>query len=323
MEAVNNYIETDLGNVAPNPCGEYTPGRKYEYLDMVALAGGSYICIVEGTDTAPVAGQTTKQWQCVATPGDLTPEYTAMHDDVANKAEQVEADTEEVKDLAQSVAGMETNVDNLQKQAQESAEKASKDKTSTSGYAAAAEKSAENAALSEQNVDAQVASFTPFVEEKKIEAGNYIAAERKKAVDAVTSQADASTKKVRDDTEKYIEEEEQKALQEMEQAGDKFLTDVAKIKDTVTTEGTKQIGLVEKTGAAQVKAVEDKGAEQTEKVTSEGATQVANVQAAAAEIIADLDQIQQNHNDIVDKLANAKLSILENGLLHIERTDEK
>ena len=100
-ETVNEYNETDLGNVAPNPRGDYSETAEYEYLDLVAYAGGSYLCIKEdGTisGTAPTPGKTTEIWQEVSRPGNLTPEYVAMHDDVVNKAASVAED-------AASVAG--------------------------------------------------------------------------------------------------------------------------------------------------------------------------------------------------------------------------
>ena len=42
MNTENNYIETDLGNVALNPRGEYDSSAAYEYLDAVSYQGGSY-----------------------------------------------------------------------------------------------------------------------------------------------------------------------------------------------------------------------------------------------------------------------------------------
>ena len=38
----NNYVNTDLGNVALNSCGEYNADSSYEYLDTVNYEGGSY-----------------------------------------------------------------------------------------------------------------------------------------------------------------------------------------------------------------------------------------------------------------------------------------
>ena len=98
----NNYQETDLGNVAPHLADEYDPEASYEYLDTVSYKGGSYACRVEdGTVTgiAPAHGKNTDTWQSLTLPGDLTPEYIAMHDDVVNKAEQVEASRAAVEQL--------------------------------------------------------------------------------------------------------------------------------------------------------------------------------------------------------------------------------
>ena len=87
METENRYIETDLGNVAPNPRGDYNAEATYEYLDLVVYQGGSYLCIADTSKgVAPESGKTTAVWQVLSLPGDLTPEYVAMHDDVANKA---------------------------------------------------------------------------------------------------------------------------------------------------------------------------------------------------------------------------------------------
>lgn len=57
----NNYQETDLGNVSPNPRGEYDSTAEYEYLDLVSYKGGSYLCTVElgetVTNVSPAAGK--------------------------------------------------------------------------------------------------------------------------------------------------------------------------------------------------------------------------------------------------------------------------
>lgn len=47
MQTENTYIETDLGNIALNPRGEYSDEVSYEYLDTVSYKGGSYICVAE------------------------------------------------------------------------------------------------------------------------------------------------------------------------------------------------------------------------------------------------------------------------------------
>ena len=63
MEAKNRYIETDLGNVAPNPRGNYSAEATYEYLDLVVYKGGSYLCVADASQgTAPEPGKTTAVW---------------------------------------------------------------------------------------------------------------------------------------------------------------------------------------------------------------------------------------------------------------------
>lgn len=113
----NHYIETDLGNVSPNPRGEYDPSAQYEYLDLVNYEGGSYLCLAElgttVTGTAPEAGKNTDYWQLVTLPGNLTPEYIAMHDNVVNKAKQVEDSRAAVKQSQQEVEAAQINVQQL------------------------------------------------------------------------------------------------------------------------------------------------------------------------------------------------------------------
>lgn len=73
MNTENHYQETDLGNIAPNPRGEYSESETYEYLDYVYYQGGSYLCLAELgttiTGVAPEPGKTTEYWQAVALPG--------------------------------------------------------------------------------------------------------------------------------------------------------------------------------------------------------------------------------------------------------------
>lgn len=75
----NNYVNTDLGNVALNSCGEYNADSSYEYLDTVNYEGGSYFCKVEFpkkiSGIAPKAGVSTEFWQLLTIPGDATSEY--------------------------------------------------------------------------------------------------------------------------------------------------------------------------------------------------------------------------------------------------------
>lgn len=199
MNTENRYQETDLGNVSPNPRGEYVPGTEYEYLDLVTFEGGSYICLAEpGTTTteAPESGKNTKFWQCMTIPGDMTPEYVAMHDRVVNLSEQVEADAEEARTAEQNVSGMKENVTQMQEQTRQYAESAEQSKDSAAGYAASADTSRRAAETSEQNINAQVTGFDAHVAEKTSESEQSIEAARIAANKAILAQQEQSVNEV-------------------------------------------------------------------------------------------------------------------------------
>lgn len=203
MNTENNYIETDLGNVSPSPCGEYDPSAQYEYLDLVSYQGGSYLCLIElGTKvsgTAPEAGKNTDTWQLVTLPGNLTPEYVAMHDDVANKAKQVESSRAAVEQSQQNVEAAQTDVQQLHSNTTEAAQEASDSRDSAAGYASAAEQSRKATKESEENVTAQVTGFDSHVTEKTLEAVQSVESARQTAVDTVIAQQNKSVQEVKSD----------------------------------------------------------------------------------------------------------------------------
>ncbi len=207
-ETVNEYRETDLGNVAPNPRGDYSETAEYEYLDLVAYAGGSYMCILaEGTvtGTAPTPGKTTEIWQEVSRPGNLTPEYVAMHDDVVNKAASVAEDAASVAADRVQVEGMKENVAALQEQTAQDAQLTKVYRESAAGYASAAETSRMAAGESEENIRALVNGFDAHVEEQKTSAQEDITTSRQAAIKAIASQQVLSVNAVKQEGQKAID----------------------------------------------------------------------------------------------------------------------
>ena len=207
----NRYIETDLGNVAPNPRGEYDPAAAYEYLDLIEYSGGSYLCIQDtGTVTgvAPAQNKNTEVWQVLTIPGDLTPEYIAMHDDVVNKAESAQADATSTAADREQVEAMLANVEQLHTQTETAAQEASDSRDSAAGYAAAAEASRTAAAESEKNAQLQVTGFDETVNAAKQEATEEIETARKAAVQAVAAQQVKSVQDVKSQTAQYIIDQE-------------------------------------------------------------------------------------------------------------------
>ena len=175
MQTENTYVETDLGNIALNPRGEYSDETSYEYLDTVSHMGGSYVCLAELTKTisgiAPAQGKNTEHWQMLTLPGQLTPEAVAMHDDVVNKAKQVETSRAAVELSQQEVEAAQADVKQMRQDTQEAAEEAASSRDSAAGYAQSAEASRTAAKESEDNINAQVTGFDTHVTEKTSAAG--------------------------------------------------------------------------------------------------------------------------------------------------------
>lgn len=309
MKTENHYTETDLGNISLNLRGEYDPEAFYEYLDTVSMDGGSYMCLAELgtkiTGTPPVPGINTEHWQVLTLPGGLTPEYITMHDEVIEKAKQVEVSRAAVELSQSEIEAMQEDVAQLHKDTQDSAQSALASKNQAAGYASAADASRQAAERAKQDIDAQI----PNIDAKLQAALNEIDTTRQSANTAVKKQEELSVQAVKDQTGTYITEQKNLAKQELDQKVDSFNLDVNAIKKQVSDEGAKQVEAVQTAQTTAMKAVETakseavqavktEGAAQTGNVTAEGAKQVQAVQTAAQEIIADREQIAQNKTGI-------------------------
>lgn len=327
MKTENHYTETDLGNISLNPRGEYDPEAFYEYLDTVSMDGGSYMCLAELgtkiTGTPPVPGINTEHWQILTLPGGLTPEYITMHDEVIEKAKQVEVSRAAVELSRSEIEAMQADVAQLHKDTQDSAQSALASKNQAAGYASAADASRQAAERARQDVDAQI----PNIDAKLQAALNDIDDARQSANASVKKQENLSVQTVKDQTGAYITEQKNLAKQELDEkvndfglnvdaikkqvsdegakqveatrtAGNTAVQEIRTVKSTavqeVQTEGTAQIEKVSAKGTEQVQAAADTGAQQVQLVKTEGQKQLADVQQAAQEIVADREQIAQN-----------------------------
>lgn len=305
MKTENHYTETDLGNISLNPRGEYDPEAFYEYLDTVSMDGGSYMCLAELgtkiTGTPPVPGINTEHWQILTLPGGLTPEYITMHDEVIEKAKQVEVSRAAVELSQSEIEAMQADVAQLHKDTQDSAQSALASKNQAAGYASAADTSRQAAERAKQDIDAQI----PNIDAKLQAALNEIDSTRQSANSAVKKQEELSVQAVKDQTGTYITEQKNLAKQELDEKVNAFGLDVDAIKKQVSDEGAKQVEAVrdaqntatkavETAKTEAVQAVQTEGTTQTRNVTQEGEKQVQAVRAAAQEIVADREQIQKN-----------------------------
>ena len=325
---INEYTQTDLGNVSPNPKGDYSDAVSYEYLDLVHLDGGSYLCTAELgttiTGVAPTPGKTTKEWQCVAIPGDITPDYIRLHDEVMKAAEQVGKDASNVAQDKRDVTDMVKSAAVLLTQTQEAAKEADQSKAQAAGYANSAKSSAQTAAAAEESVTKQVTGFDTYVSEQILAAKEAIGQARQDAVGVVSSQGDTSVKEVQAAQSKAQEAKEQDktaALQDIESTKAAVVGAVegagTEAAEEIAQEKKEALEAVTTAQASAVKAVTDAqrtavGAVQTVQTTATKAVQDAQTEATdavekakqeALEAIGSNEtvmQVEKNTEDIAD-----------------------
>ena len=326
MKTVNNYTETDLGNVSPNPRGEYDNSEAYEYLDLVSLGGGSYLCLAELgqkiTGIAPEPGETTEYWQCIAVPGEITEEYTEIYADVKRLAKQANTDAENALQARQGAERAQQSAEDAANASIKAAQESENSKDSSAGYMQRAETAAQTAESVKGTVENLVNGFDEHVASKATEAEQAITTAKDNAVSAVERQEKASVQEVKDQTASYITEQKNLAKQEIDDKIQTFDVDVNAIKQQVANEGTKQVQAVQdaqtkateavetaKTNAVQT--VENEGTTQVGKVTEEGTKQLEILQAETAQFTEDREQIQTNKANIADLLQNKANAIVE------------
>lgn len=287
MQTVNDFMETDLGNISPNPRGDYRGTATYEYLDLVVYQGGSYLCVAElgstVTGVAPVPGKVTAEWQTLTLPGDLTSEYVNMHDTVVNKSEQVAADRQTVEESLRNVQSIQLDVEQLHQDTRTAAEEAENSKDSAAGYAQAADTSQQAAATSEANVNAQVTGFDGHVADKTADAETAITQARQRAVQVVEDATKPSL------AAKTAAETAQVKAEAAQTAAETARTDAQSAKAAAETA---------RTGAETARA----GAE-TAQVKAE--TAQASTEQTAAEIAADREQIHTNRDNVAQLQRNS------------------
>lgn len=285
---VNNYTETDLGNISLNPRGEYDDSAAYEYLDTVSYRGGSYFCLAELETTitgiAPDAGRDSEHWQMIAAPGDMTPEYTAAYNNVINKAVQVEASRAAVELAQQEIEAVQTDVQQLHSDTVQTAQEAENSKNSAADSAQSAEQSRKTASESEQNINGQIAGFDSRVSEAVEQSKEEINTTKQQAINTITNQQTTSVNTVKTEGEKIITRVGNDA---------KTVAD-----DRVTVEEAAQTVL---NNAQEVARNAQTVASNTEKAaaSAEGAKTSADNAAQSAKSVEDASkQIEQNKKDV-------------------------
>ena len=318
MQTENTYVETDLGNVAPNPRGEYSDEMSYEYLDTVSYMGGSYMCLAELTKTisgiAPAQGKNTDMWQMLTLPGQLTPEAIAMHDDVVNEAKQVETSRAAVELSQQEVEAARADVSQMRQDTQEAAEQAIASRDSAAGYAQSAEASRTAAKESEDNINAQVTRFDTHVAEKTSETESAIIEARRAAVSAVSTKQDDVTQAVIDEGDKQIKNVEDAGTEQVGKAKSAGKSAVS----AADAAGVSAVNAVKAQQTASIKAIQEAGENALQNI-SDGVDKGLSEEGKAADAKATGEAISKLTEDLGNKIT--KFYASNQGKTHLADSD--
>lgn len=318
MQIENTYVETDLGNIALNPRGEYSDEVSYEYLDTVSYEGGSYICVAELgksiSGIAPAQGKNTEHWQMLTLPGQLTPEAVAMHDDVVSKAKQVETSRAAVELSQQEVEVAQADVKQMRQDTQDASQTAIASRDSAAGYAQSAEASRTAAKESEDNINAQVTEFDAHVAEKTSAAETAITEARRAAVSAVSTKQDNATQAVTDEGDKQIKNVEDAGT---EQVG-KVKSTGASAVSAAGTAGVSAVNAVKAQQTASIKAIQEAGENALQNI-SNGVDKGLSEEGKAADAKATGEAISKLTEDLSNKIT--KFYASNQGETHLADSD--
>lgn len=305
MESTNEYLETDLGNIAPNPKGEYNAETEYEYLDLVEYKGGSYLCVVAlgttVTGISPVTDKNTDTWQILTLPGSLTAEYIKMHDSVVNKSKDVENDRNDVEAMRQDVENVQADVDQMHKDVQVAAINVEENKEIVSGYAQSTEIARSAAEEAAENAKGYVQSFDQHVAEKENEAEETIENARIEAVKVVKNQEEESTQSL-----KQIEEDVKSAVQDAQG----YATNASQSATSAANAASSASGAAYVATTAKDEAVTAKTAAETAKSGAESVlksvketatTATTNISNAKTQAIMDINEAGTTQKTAVDQ----------------------
>lgn len=211
---------TNMGNVTTNPDGSYSDSKTYNFLDMVSYNGGSYICLQDGVNgVRPSDGESTDIWFCSSVPGEASPAFQNLAEEVKEAAKTAKEKAIDAEVSAKKSNDSATTASSAATLAIDAAKNAENSKDVVAGYKRAAEKAANDAALSKESVDTKIAgldetfanktnssmqSINKAVDAKAEEIKTEINTTKQQAIDTITNQQDASVNIVKTEGEKII-----------------------------------------------------------------------------------------------------------------------
>ena len=242
---VNSYIETDLGNVSPNPRGEYNAKYDYEYLDLTYYKGGSYLCLAPLGETiknvSPIEGQTTTNWQCVAIPGDLTPEYISMYNEVVNDYNETNTNTADVAQMKDVTYASMTAAQESESKASTSEANARNSEVNAKQSMDKAKEYSDEAIRVNNDTQSLVTGFDEHVATTISNAEASISESTDNAREEIIAQKSSSLNEFRTDAETVMTNEKNVAVTEIHQMVDDFSTDADSKKQEIIQVADKKI----------------------------------------------------------------------------------
>lgn len=302
MQTENKYLETDLGNVSLNPRGEYDADASYEYLDLVSLDGGSYVCAAEFgtavTGVSPIPGETTETWQCIAIPGEATEEFKSMVILNLQYAEQSKQNASTALEAKQAASNSAANSAESETNAKKSESNASDYMDAASGYANKASESKEAAENAKKVVDEVAGKFPGEVKAATAEAEEAVAEAKRAALEAVLHQQHSSIEEVKKQTQEFVDKQKAEAKREIQGIVDGFDADIDAIKTDLRT-----------TGNEQVERIETKGDEKAAEIARAGDSEVEAVNTAKTKALVDIRTAVSEGTQQIDSAIQIAVSV--------------
>lgn len=243
---------TNMGNVTTNPRGSYSDAETYDYLDMVAYDGGSYICLEDGTvGVRPSAGETTDRWFCSSVPGEASQAFKELATETKEAAKTAKEKAAEAESNARASESSAKTASDIAAVVSGAAKDVETAKDVVAGYKSAAEKASASATTAEKNVDAKIDGLDDTFSRKT-----------ESAIESINKSVDTKADEVKeeiDETKSSMVAASQKAID-----------------DTIDARKTE----INNTAASEIKNVQAESATQTQSIKNVAAEQLAAINAA-------------------------------------------
>lgn len=234
---VNSYMVTDLGNVSLNPKGKYDESEKYEYLDLVYYNGGSYVCLAPLGETikniAPTEGQTTVSWQCIAIPGDITPEYTDMYNEVVSDYNEINEKYSRIEEINTNVETIKASVETSESNAKLSETKALASETKSSEYEKKTKEYLASALQSNSDTQNIVSRFNSEINNTLSQVHAEINNSTQQSIQQIIEQQNTSVNQAKSQIDEYIQSEKTVIYADLHQITDDFNAEVVAKKQEI------------------------------------------------------------------------------------------